>query len=190
MKNPSTAVLKNTMPLKGQTGDPLKGPAKDPGAVFVEFLKTRNLKLTGQRRFILDIFIKAQSHISGEELYNLVVKKDKSIGLATVYRTLKLLYEAGIAGRMDFGGNVARYELVLGARHHDHLVCERCGAKVEVVDARIERLQESLAAAHGFVLTGHKMDLFGTCPKCRQKAAEVLSARGRAISRPHGKFNG
>jgi Fur family ferric uptake transcriptional regulator len=142
---------------------------KEPQAVFTEFLARKNLKMTPQRRLILDVFLGEEGHLASEDLYNKVKAQDKSIGQATVYRTLKLLSESGLAKEVHFGDGVTRYEKKYGSAHHDHILCERCGATLEVVDEHIERLQEELAKAHGFVLTGHKMYLYGICPKCRGK---------------------
>jgi Fur family ferric uptake transcriptional regulator len=136
--------------------------------VFQEFLAENNLRMTYQREVILDVFLKTKTHVSPEDLYNLVKKRDASIGQATVYRTLKLLSEAGLASEVEFGDGVMRYEHKYGQGHHDHLVCEVCGKKVEVFDPLIEELQEKLAKRHGFVLTNHKMYLYGICNKCKK----------------------
>ena len=87
----------------------------------------------------------------------------------TVYRTLKLLADAGLAKAVEFGDGAVRYELLYGQVHHDHLICEQCGINVEVVDPAIEKLQEQVAARHGFALTGHKLYLYGLCPECLKK---------------------
>ena len=141
---------------------------KEPQSVFADFLSRRKLKMTPQRRTILDAFLAAEGHLASEELYELVKRQDKSIGQATVYRTLKLLSESGLAKEVHFGDGVTRYERKYGADHHDHLICERCGVNVEVLDERIEALQVDLARNHGFELTGHKMYLYGICAKCRK----------------------
>jgi len=86
-----------------------------------------------------------------------------------VYRTLKLLTSSGLAREVDFGEGLSRYEHLWGHAHHDHLICTSCGRTLEVMDTEIERLQERLAQRHGFSLTGHKMDLYGLCPRCRPK---------------------
>lgn len=143
---------------------------KEPQAVFTEYLAKTNLKMTPQRRLILDVFLRDEGHLASEELYHKVKEEDKSIGQATVYRTLKLLSESGLAKEVHFGDGVTRYEQKYGSAHHDHIICERCGKTLEVMDEDIERLQEKLAAAHGFELTGHKMYLYGVCADCRAKA--------------------
>lgn len=136
---------------------------------FFQFLSKQKLKFTSQRGLIFDVFWHSKDHVSPEELYNLVKQIDPQIGQATVYRTLKLLCESGIAREVNFDDGVARYEPAFGQSHHDHLICKDCGRSVEVVNPRIEQLQEELAKEHNFILTGHKMYLFGVCPDCKGK---------------------
>lgn len=138
-------------------------------SLFQAYLKGRHLKVTPQRRFILNAFLHASGHPSTEDLYRRVQEDDPGIGQTTVYRTMKLLVAAGLAREVQFSDGVARYESVLGVSHHDHLICESCGTNLEVVDSRIEALQEDLAASHGFTLTSHKMCLYGLCPACRER---------------------
>jgi Fur family ferric uptake transcriptional regulator len=142
---------------------------KEPQEVFADYLARQNLKMTPQRRLILDVFLREEGHLACEDLYGRVKKADKSIGQATVYRTLKLLSESGLAKEVNFGDGVTRYERKYGSDHHDHIICETCGRNVEVVDEDIERLQEALAERHGFLLTGHKMYLYGICADCRAR---------------------
>lgn len=143
-------------------------PAKlSPSEVFTRFLADNRLKITPQRRLILDIFMAEPGHVSSEELYDKVKRHDASIGQATVYRTLKLLSGCGLAEVVNFDG-IARYEPSLGAEHHDHLICEGCGRNIEIVDPVIEKRQEELAAKYGFTLSRHRMDLYGLCTDCRK----------------------
>ena len=100
-------------------------------------------------------------------MFNKARKKDPKIGHTTVFRTLRLLCEAGIAREVDLGCKVTRYELVFGHGHHDHLVCTRCGKFVEAMDNRIEKLQDKLCKRFGFLSEKHKLEIFGICRKCR-----------------------
>ncbi len=140
---------------------------QDPYVRFADYAAQQRLKMTLQRRHILDVFLEQQGHVTSEELYEKVKSSYKTIGQATVYRTLKLLSGSGIAKEVDFGDGVTRYERQHGDDHHDHLICEECGKNVEVLDETIEKLQEKVAARHGFTLTRHKMYLYGLCPDCR-----------------------
>ncbi|MDD6088647.1 MAG: Fur family transcriptional regulator [Desulfovibrionaceae bacterium] len=133
---------------------------------FQQFLQKRGLRQTTQRKHIAEIFFKESGHLSVEDLYIIVRESDPSVGQATVYRTIKLLCEAGLAWEVRFYDGIARYEHV-GNSHHDHLICEICGQNIEVVDPAIEVLQEALMARHGFTPTRHRLYLYGICPKCQ-----------------------
>ncbi|CAK7018563.1 MAG: Ferric uptake regulation protein [Desulfovibrio sp.] len=136
---------------------------------FSEYITANGLKFTPQRRLIVDVFLKQDGHLSTEELYDKVRKEDSTIGQATVYRTLKLFCESGLAKEVYFGDGMARYEKTFDSPHHDHLICIACGKQVEFVDQSIEKLQEDLAERNGFLLTSHHMYLYGVCPSCRKK---------------------
>jgi len=137
--------------------------------IFQKFLGEKDLWDTPQRELILDTFLQREGHISAEELYDIVKKRDSSIGQATVYRMLKLLTEAKLAREVDFGDNVKRYEQDYNHPHHDHFVCRGCGKTVEVVNSLIEELQQKIAKQYGFELTDHAMYLYGFCEDCRKK---------------------
>ena len=140
---------------------------RDPYALFAEYAARERLKMTPQRRHILEIFLQLKDHVTSEELYEKVRSSYRTIGQATVYRTLKLLSGSGLAKEVDFGDGVTRYERQEGDDHHDHLICEVCGRNEEVLDQTIERLQEEVAARHGYRLTRHKMYLYGVCSDCQ-----------------------
>lgn len=141
-----------------------------PHQAFTSYLQEHRLKITPQRRLILDIFLLEPGHVSSEELYAKVKRRDSSIGQATVYRTLKLLVGCGLAEAVNFADGITRYEPHFGAEHHDHLICEVCGRTIEIMDPIIESRQVELADKYGFTLARHRMDLYGLCPKCRSKS--------------------
>jgi len=136
---------------------------------FIDYITENGLKNTPQRRLIAEIFFESGKHLSTEELYNVVRQQDSSVGQATVYRTLKLLCKAGLAGEHHFGETTARYEPIVDDSHHDHLICDACGKNVEIMDERIERRQEQVAKEYGFLLLSHRMILHGICADCRKK---------------------
>lgn len=135
---------------------------------FRLWIKEQGLKATAQRDDIAQVFFSTTRHISVEELYNEVRQVNSRVGYATVYRTLKLLKECGLAEERHFADGQARFENIDDQRHHDHLICERCGRIVEFVQPRIEELQEELAQKYGFVATTHKMEIYGICKECRE----------------------
>lgn len=136
---------------------------------FRDFLLTQGLKSTQQRELILEEFLRAGSHLSTEELYLRLRRKNPRIGYATVHRTLKLFAECGIAEQRHFGDGQARYETSDHGEHHDHLICVACGKIVEFEDPRIEELQVEVAGGHGFSIERHRLELYGCCSDCRQE---------------------
>lgn len=145
--------------------------ATDPLSDFLDFMNRRGLNTTAQRRVIARAFFEFPGHHSLEEFYQHVLALDPGIGQTTVYRTLKLLCDAGLATEIQFSDNITRYEVARPDSHHDHLVCLGCGTIVEIYDPRIETLQRELAEARGFSLTGHVHNLYGYCAACREAQA-------------------
>jgi Fur family ferric uptake transcriptional regulator len=131
------------------------------------YMLKKGLRSTAQRRLIVDTFFEIASHTTIEDLLSEVRSRDKGIGYATVYRTLKLLAECGVASERRFGDGLSRYELADDASaHHDHLICVSCGTIIEFEEPRIESLQDEIAARYNFHVTSHKHEMYGTCAKC------------------------
>lgn len=135
--------------------------------IFDEYISKNNLKHSEQRIKILEIFLRSERHLTADELYRLVKKALPSVGYATIYRTLKLLSECGICREIKLEDGITRYEPLRGHKHHDHLICVKCGKFVEVMDPEIEKLQEKLAHSKGFVPMRHKLEMYGLCKKCK-----------------------
>lgn len=119
----------------------------------------KGLKMTGQRRVIAQIISESVDHPDVEEIYKRAANKDKNISIATAYRTVSILEEAGIIEKHDFGYGKARYEGV-SEEHHDHLINIKNGTIVEFHNEEIERLQEQIAAKLGYRLIGHRLELY------------------------------
>ncbi|RMD84035.1 MAG: transcriptional repressor [Candidatus Dadabacteria bacterium] len=133
---------------------------------FREFIRERGLKSTRQRDEIARWFFASKGHLSAEEIYRKVKEISPGIGFSTVYRTMKLLCEAGLVQERHFGDSEALYENV--SSHHDHCICTSCGKIIEFEDDEIERLQEAVAERFDFELQSHRMELYGLCSTCRQ----------------------
>lgn len=138
-------------------------------AMLQGHMAKHGLRHTDQRKLIVETFFKAKDHISIEELLNDVRAQDTRVGYATVYRTLKLLAECGVANERSFGDGLTRYELNDEQSHHDHLICVECRTIVEFEEPRIEMLQEEIAERYGFLLKSHKHEMYGLCSTCRTK---------------------
>jgi Fur family ferric uptake transcriptional regulator len=133
------------------------------------FLKESGYKSTRQRDIIATEFLRCREHITAEDLYRKILRKHREIGFTTVYRTLKLLAQSGLATERVFADNLTRYEpLSVDEDHHDHLICLDCGSIIEFKNTRIEKLQTRVADEFGFHTVSHKMELYGHCSKCRK----------------------
>jgi Fur family ferric uptake transcriptional regulator len=134
-----------------------------------DYMAKHGLRSTEQRRVVTELFFASSGHLSIEELLDRVRVEEPRIGYATVYRTLKLLKECGLAFERHFGDGVSRYEVAWEDEHHDHLICVECEKIIEFEDDAIEQLQHAVADARGFLLVRHKLELYGICPECQTK---------------------
>lgn len=129
----------------------------------------RGLKFTAQREEIAKEVFKTHKHLTAEEIYDRMRKKDHPVSLATVYRTLKLLCSCGMLRELQFKDNRFRYEHTYLHGHHDHLVCVKCGRVVEFDNADIEEMQKQVAKENQFTVLNHRLQLFGFCRDCAVK---------------------
>jgi Fur family ferric uptake transcriptional regulator len=137
-------------------------------------IERHGLKHSRQRERIAQTFLSMGGHVSVEEVVARVRREDPRVSVATVYRTMKLLAECGVAVPRQFGGDgQTRYESATGRPHHDHLICTSCGDIVEFANERIESLQETVAKRHGFEVQSHRLELYGRCARCRRGVGEV-----------------
>lgn len=141
---------------------------KEKWAIYEQHISQKGLKSTRQRDVIVEEFFREHEHLTVEELWQRVRKIDSKIGYATVYRTLKLLSESGLAHKRQFGEAQARFEHATD-HHHDHLICMSCHQIIEFENDEIETLQERVCKKHKFQLVHHKMELYGYCEKCSAK---------------------
>ena len=133
---------------------------------LADYLEQNNLKHTKQRELILTAFLEAKRHVTSEDLYQRVREQNPTIGYTTVYRTMKLLSEAGLATERHFDDGITRYEIE--QEHHDHLVCTKCGRIIEFECELIEDAQNAIAKKHDFLVLRHRHELYGHCSECRE----------------------
>jgi Fur family ferric uptake transcriptional regulator len=124
-----------------------------------------------------------EEHLTSEDLYTLVHRQDPTVGQTTVYRTLKLLTEAGLAREVRFGDNKTYYEHHYNHEHHDHMICTECGKVFEFFSQEIENLQDQMADKFGFKPTHHSLRLWGLCSECQRKQLETTVAASGAQPR-------
>jgi Fur family ferric uptake transcriptional regulator len=145
----------------------------DHQQLFSDFLQGQGLHLTSQRREVLDAFWEADHHMSVEQLMAELRARRSTVGQTTVYRTLKLLVECGLAEEHKFDATVSVFEKVTG--HHEHLICTLCQQIQEFEHEELERLKETIARSYGFKLLRHTLHLYGVCAACQtQEASRAL----------------
>lgn len=156
--------------------------------VLEAYLARSGLRVTRQRRAIAEAFFSHQGHPNIDELYATIRAQHPHIGQATVYRTLKLLVESGLAEPSRFGDGTTRYEAAQEGEHHDHLICVECNYILEFRDDEIERRQLEIAERNQFAVTDHKMVIYGKCtqvqcPRRPSAARPTMLAPGAGTRR-------
>ena len=121
--------------------------------------QNRGLKLTSQREVVISILENSDDHPDVDELFRRATKIDKSVSIATVYRTVKLLEDANFIEKHEFGDGKARYEE--SGEHHEHLIDVETGEVIEFIDNELEELKEKIALKMGYKLVDHRLELFG-----------------------------
>ena len=134
-----------------------------PSAKLDAYLRQNGLKLTKQRQLILDKFVSFDRHVTPDEMLALLKSDMPNLGLATLYRTMKLFVKAGIAHERRFADGLMRYEYAIEGEHHDHIICTKCGLIIEFEDDIIEDRQRFVCLRHGISIKSHRLDIYGTC---------------------------
>ncbi|HEX8251385.1 MAG TPA: transcriptional repressor [Pyrinomonadaceae bacterium] len=160
-----------------------KAEFQEEKEIFQEYIQKYGLRRTGQRDLILEIFLRTEEHLSSEDLYWLVQKQDPAVGQTTVYRTLKLLTEAGLAREVRFGDGKTYYEHHYNHEHHDHMICTECGKVIEFFSPEIEALQDAMAEKFNFKPTHHSLRILGVCAECQAKESDVHTTASGAQPR-------
>jgi Fur family ferric uptake transcriptional regulator len=160
--------------------------------IFRKYLERRGLKLTAERQAVFDQLFARHEHVEADEILVRLRARGKKISRATIYRTLELLVDSGIVGRVRIGEMGYRYERLRAGEHHDHLICNECGRVIEFFEPRIESRQDDVCERYGFLALSHSHQMRGICRQCRPRAvsaaegAEAVSERPKPSGRrPH-----
>lgn len=133
---------------------------------FKEYIQSKGLKFTPERRAILNQIFENHGHFEADEMSFDLRKNKKKVSKATIYRTLALLVESGLLREVIFGEKHAHYEHVYGHEHHEHLVCIKCGKIIEFNDERIEKYQDEVCRKNKFKPESHRIQITGYCEDC------------------------
>lgn len=142
---------------------------------FRDLLKDKGLKLTTQRRAVLEVLLNRHGeHLTTEEIYDYVKQFCPEIGLATVYRTVQLMEDMKIIRKLNFDDGCSRYEIASNTsdHYHHHLICENCGKVIEVEEDLLDNLEDKIQNKFGFMIKDHILKFFGICKECKSKSDE------------------
>lgn len=135
---------------------------------FTAYLREHNLPVTAQRLAIAEVLLTSEHHLSAEEVAKEVSARGRSVGTATVYRTIDTLLESGLLVERDFGEGFRRFEPARDVPNHEHLVCTQCGKVEEFRDERLERMTTIVAESRGFARQRHRLVIHGICRDCQR----------------------
>jgi len=141
---------------------------KEETELFYSYLRQNGLKKTYQKDLILETFLNTEGHLSVEDIYALVKKRDKKVGVVTVFRTLKSLTACGIAREITLGDGLTRFEHSYHHPHHHHIVCTECHRAIEFVCPELERIQDEIIQRYHFKPIHHRFQTYGICEDCRE----------------------
>jgi len=133
-----------------------------------ESLIEKGYRLTPQRMMILSAMESSSDHISAEEIYSQVAAKYPNVNISTVYRTLELLKKLGLVYEINLGEGRIRYHAE-GSGHHHHLVCQGCGAIIDIDESALSSLKDVILRDYKFQAELRHVGIFGYCEKCRRK---------------------
>ncbi len=133
---------------------------------IIRKLSKQGYRLTPQRMMILEVVERADSHISAEEIYTQILARYPHLNISTVYRTLELLKELGLVTETDLGDGRVRYHSMKKGRHH-HLVCQKCGAIIDLDESVLSPLKVALLREYKFSADLRHLAIFGRCANCR-----------------------
>ena len=147
---------------------------QDYFSVFSDYLKKNGLKMTRQRRLILETFLGVEGHLSADELYEVVCKKDPRIGFTTIFRTLKAMTECGLARETDLNDGRTRFERLYRTPRHHHIVCQECSKTIEFYSPELEEMQAKIASEYGLQPVQQRLQILGVCKECQEKTNPTI----------------
>lgn len=142
--------------------------------LFRRYLRQQGLPITSQRELVADVVFNSREHLSVEEIEARLKERGERIGKATIYRTMEILVRSGLVEDHDFGDGFKRYEHLFGNQPgHEHMVCTECRKVIEFQSPDLVRIQNEVAALHGFMPTRHRLEIHGLCADCQEKGVKL-----------------
>ncbi len=135
--------------------------------IFRDYLRQKGLKFTPERQLVLKYVFEIHQHFEAEDLLLKIRQKGDRVSKGTIYRTLPLLVECNLIRPVEFVDHHLHYEHVYGHKHHEHLICLKCGKVIEFYDEMLEDEIKKVCTNNKFMLNGHKIEATGYCEKCQ-----------------------
>lgn len=151
---------------------PPRGCTEVMMSLFRACLHENQLPVTHQREAIAEVLFESNRHLSADDVAERLREQEEDIGKATIYRTLNLLVDVGLATEHDFNEGFKRYEMRVGSAHHDHLICTSCGDVTEFQQSELESMQQEVTREHGFRPLTRQLKIYGLCSECEETASE------------------
>jgi Fur family ferric uptake transcriptional regulator len=142
---------------------------------FKKLFQQQGLDQFDKRFKVLEIFLKTDEHVSSQDLTKRLEQEDESFDENFVAGTMELLCKYGFASRIEFNNGIPRFEHRHLGLHHDHMICTKCGKIIEFRDEELETNQSNMAAAYGFHMLQHKMEIYGICSECLKQRDLIIS---------------
>jgi Fur family ferric uptake transcriptional regulator len=156
---------------RGQSGQPIHAQEKEQ---FKRLFEQENIDYLEERLVVVETFLQTERHLSEQELYKIIKKRNLNLAQDLITDTLDLMCRYGFAHKHQFDNGVLRYEHRHIGQHHDHMICTKCNQIIEFQNNQIENLQLQVAAQHGFHMLQHKMEIYGICANCLQSRLAVI----------------
>ena len=137
---------------------------------YQNFIRTNHLKSSKRRDLIFDYVVKTNAHFTVDDIYASMLRIDPEIGIATIYRTVRLLVDCGVLLEHTFGEKKGFFEVIdTNSKHHDHLICNVCGKILEFQCDLTKSDKQRIAEQYHFQIKSHKLEIFGTCSQCQKQ---------------------
>nr|WP_173668482.1 peroxide-responsive transcriptional repressor PerR [Rummeliibacillus stabekisii] len=137
----------------------------------LDTLKTTGVRITPQRHAILEYLIETMSHPTADDIYKALEHKFPNMSVATVYNNLRVFRESGLVRELTYGDNASRFDFV--TTKHYHIICELCGKIVDFHYPGLDEVEHLAAHVTGFKVNSHRLEVYGTCPDCEEKATKL-----------------
>ncbi|MGX9135962.1 peroxide-responsive transcriptional repressor PerR [Rummeliibacillus sp. JY-2-4R] len=137
----------------------------------LDTLKSTGVRITPQRHAILEYLIESMSHPTADDIYKALEHKFPNMSVATVYNNLRVFRESGLVNELTYGDNASRFDFV--TNNHYHMICESCGKIVDFHYPGLDEVEHLAAHVTGFKVNSHRLEVYGTCPDCQEKATKL-----------------